>query len=116
MNTSGTALPESYALHRPNREAALAIVTFMPFVASNLRGESESFRDPGELPEPHRSAFCNATWREGQTAYVVRSYSTPIAWHVDGEWVLPDWRYGITTSKHQTIVREAIALDVSDGA
>lgn len=114
MNTSGKESPASYVVkapHRAGREAELAIVLNLPFVASNtaLRGEKESFRDPGALAEPHRSAFCKATWREGQESYVVRSYETPIAWHTDGEWVTPDVRYSATTSRHQAVVRHAIA-------
>ena len=38
--------------------------------------------------------------------YVVFSYATPIAWHVNGKgWVYPDTKYSVTTSKHQGKVR-----------
>ena len=41
--------------------------------------------------------------------YVVYSYQTPIAWH-DSEagWIVPDERYSITTSRHQSTVRAAL--------
>ena len=41
--------------------------------------------------------------------YVIYSYSTPIAWlHGDGEWAMPDAKYSVTTTKHQTTTRAAI--------
>lgn len=41
--------------------------------------------------------------------YVVYSYLTPIAWHMpNGQWVMPDVRYSVTTSKHQSKIRTAI--------
>jgi hypothetical protein len=44
--------------------------------------------------------------------YVVYSYATPIAWHAAGEWVMPEVRYSVTTSKQQG--RIATALSVID--
>ena len=41
--------------------------------------------------------------------YIVYSYGTPIAWHHAGGWSLPAIKYSVTTSKHQTLVRRAIA-------
>ena len=41
--------------------------------------------------------------------YVIYSYSTPIAWRRgDGEWAMPDAKYSVTTTKHQTTTRAAI--------
>jgi hypothetical protein len=44
--------------------------------------------------------------------YVVFSYATPIAWHVNtgvgGWWVMPETKYSITTTKHQGRVRTAL--------
>ena len=40
--------------------------------------------------------------------YTVRSYGTPIAWRIDGVWVVPDVRYSVTTSRHQSLVRVAV--------
>lgn len=44
-----------------------------------------------------------------QADYVVYSYGTPIAWHLRGdyaadagvEWVMPDEKYSLTTTRHQ---------------
>lgn len=51
---------------------------------------------PGEMP---RESY----WLEQleDADYVIRSYSTPIAWRVRGRWVQPEVRYSVTTSKHQ---------------
>lgn len=68
----------------------------------------------GEMPEPYRSEM-----NESVVTYVVYSYRTPIAyrriadWNRNGtanyEWIVPDVRYSMTTSKHQGRVRPAIA-------
>lgn len=48
--------------------------------------------------------------------YVVYSYATPIAWAVEGETLLtvPDVRYSVTTSRHQSLVMGGTPL-TSDG-
>jgi hypothetical protein len=57
----------------------------------------------GQLPYEYRDSVKGAD-------YVVYSYSTPIAWHMpNGEWVMPDTRYSVTTSKHQGKIRTAIS-------
>jgi hypothetical protein len=44
--------------------------------------------------------------------YVVRSYYTPIAWFTtDRGWIVPADKYSVTTSRHQGIVRRAVAED-----
>lgn len=44
--------------------------------------------------------------------YVVWSYHTPIAWlTIDDEWIVPDIRYSMTTSQHQSLVRSALCTD-----
>ena len=41
--------------------------------------------------------------------YVIYSYSTPIAWlRGDGEWAMPQAKYSVTTTRHQTTIRAAI--------
>ena len=44
--------------------------------------------------------------------YVVYSYGTPIAYRAEdsGEWVVPDTKYSVTTSKHQGTIRYALTL------
>ena len=69
-----------------------------------LRGvERPSYVSTGSLPrEWHTSAL--------SADYVVYSYSTPIAWHVPGMgWVMPDTKYSVTTSRHQSKVATAIS-------
>jgi len=48
---------------------------------------------------------------EARIRYVVKSYSTPIAWRLDdGTWVVPEEKYSATTSRHQSRVRRAVQL------
>lgn len=75
----------------------------------------------GRLPEQYRSSVYHAD-------YVVYSYATPIAWHLpagspssayppgvwysmhpDGEWITPEEKYSVTTSKHQGHIFTAIS-------
>lgn len=38
--------------------------------------------------------------------YTVLSYHTPIGWKLaSGEWVIPDAKYSVTTSKHQNLLK-----------
>jgi hypothetical protein len=56
----------------------------------------------GSLPSEYADSVPTAD-------YVVYSYRTPIAWHMpSGEWVCPDTRYSVTTSRHQSKVRTAV--------
>ncbi len=78
-----------------------------PFDAGNLHGRLGSC-PPGwaaeDLTSEQRASLARAD-------YVVLSYETPIAWITGDEAVMPDLRYSITTSMHQTIAR--VALDVA---
>ena len=43
--------------------------------------------------------------------YVIYSYDTPIAYRTnDGKWAIPDAKYSVTTSKHQSTIRYAVSL------
>lgn len=44
--------------------------------------------------------------------YIVWSYRTPIAWAdaETGEWTVPDDRYSVTTSRHQSKIRTAVSV------
>ena len=47
----------------------------------------------------------------GEIEYVVVSYATPIAWYTKrGEWVVPEEKYSHTTSRHQSVVRQAVGM------
>lgn len=58
-----------------------------------------------------------ADWHHGapyeRPVYVIRSYRTPIAWRWDDgfggwHWVIPNVKYSLTTTIHQSAVRSAI--------
>lgn len=42
--------------------------------------------------------------------YIVYSYATPIAWYRNGLWHVPAYKYSQSTSRHQSIVRQALGL------
>lgn len=48
--------------------------------------------------------------RKDRPYYVVYSYSTPIAWFNGTHWTIPDTRYSLTTSRHQTVARVAVRM------
>lgn len=62
----------------------------------------------GELPSTWHASFSRAD-------YAAYSYSTPIAWHIEGEgWVMPSIRYSVTTTQHQYAVAHALGLQWSN--
>lgn len=62
---------------------------------------------PGELPIAWTGRLREAS--KASDFYVVFSYKTPIAWYADHIWTIPAVTYGVTTSRHQSVVRKAIA-------
>lgn len=62
----------------------------------------------GILPWEYRYAFGCA--QGAPDYYAVHSYLTPIAWYAGGEWTVPDVKYSRTTTRHQSVVRQGIAL------
>lgn len=67
----------------------------------------EQFALPNDCQLPHITAdiLQDAIHRQ-QVDYIVWSYVTPIAWHLrEGRWIMPDVRYSVTTSKHQSVAR-----------
>lgn len=93
------------------RSAAARIESGLPFTASALRGTEGAAGESGRLCGDDLTL-----WREtGQAAtYTVWSYGTPIAWRMaDGSWVMVSGRFSVTTSKHQGIVRRAVASVVT---
>ncbi|HST77251.1 MAG TPA: hypothetical protein VLN58_02050 [Verrucomicrobiae bacterium] len=59
----------------------------------------------GELPDYWARKF-----NQTEKTYVVFSYATPIAWcDVNCVWTVPDVRYSVTTSKHQSRIRTAVS-------
>ncbi len=75
-----------------------------PFTTSGaLKGVSMPYSvSMGSLPSQYYDSASKAH-------YVVYSYRTPIAWYVPNVgWVMPDVKYSVTTSRHQSKVRTAI--------
>lgn len=91
------------------RESA-TIVTRQAFAASNLRGGQPwaGLSHAGRLPSELAWGFSRGV-ADFTITYAVYSYGTPIAWY-DNErgWIMPSERYSVTTSKHQSIVRDAL--------
>ena len=71
-----------------------------------LRGEAfPLFIGTGRMPDSDAAKL-----RAARIDYVVYSYGTPIAYRVNGEWVTPDAKYSVTTSKHQSTISYALGL------
>jgi len=69
-----------------------------------LRGVlAPSYVTTGQLPNEYVASAHSAI-------YVVYSYRTPIAWLTPGgDWVMPDTRYSVTTTRHQSKIATAIS-------
>jgi hypothetical protein len=97
-----------------NKDAGSAIANREDFEGSSLRGRSVTYTpDSGRLAPEHAERLAS-----DNPSYVVSSYGTPIAWHGEKGWTMPAQKHSVTTSKHQTQVRNAIGhfLDGHDGA
>ena len=71
-----------------------------PFKAASMSGGPASFY-VGQLPSRFRAAYEATAFHAHQ--FVVYSYDTPIAWRLsDGSWSVPDTKYSMTTSRHQS--------------
>lgn len=54
-------------------------------------------------------AAMDAAQGEARKVYVVKSYDTPIGWHVEGVgWTVPDEKFSVTTTNHQGLLRQAV--------
>jgi len=91
-----------------NRSAHEAIANRREFTGSNFRG-SRMLDSMGILPNADREVLWHDAGR-GLFDYIVYSYATPIAWHTsDRGWVVPDVKYSVSTTRHQSIVRKAVS-------
>ncbi|HSX68447.1 hypothetical protein [Nocardioides sp.] len=91
---------------RDARQIARYAVNRDPFKTHGaLEGRETLGRwDSGRLPSEYVESFLTAD-------YAVYSYATPIAWHVpDFGWVMPETRYSLTTTRHQSTVSYALSL------
>lgn len=70
-----------------------------------LSGRSGRFTawSAGRLPSQYVDGFLASD-------YALFSYATPIAYRTNGEWVVPEVRYSVTTSRHQSTARYATYL------
>jgi hypothetical protein len=92
-----------------NRAAQTCIANREDFVNStgSFRGEVVNGAPfwTGRLPDGW------VDWLRGAKGvdYIVYSYATPIAWHSEDGWTVPNVKYSMTTStKHQPNVRSAV--------
>ena len=93
------------------RDAIHYIATGREFTASALSGNSVKEYTPnaGRLDREEYAKLIEATSRP-EWVYVVYSYGTPIAWHTDARgWYVVAQKFSVTTSKHQNLVRRAVA-------
>lgn len=93
------------------RDAIHYIATRQAFKASALSGSSykDYYVSEGRLNREEYAILEQAV-RGSEWVYVVFSYGTPIAWHIDGgDWYVVEQKFSVTTSKHQNYVRRAIA-------
>jgi hypothetical protein len=90
----------------PNAKAGNYIANRIGFVGSNFYGVLPNLNHQtyGRLDTILVSLLVSEN-----PDYIVYSYGTPIAWHHAGGWSLPAIKYSVSTSKHQTLVRRAIA-------
>jgi hypothetical protein len=91
---------KDYSGHIVNRRA---------FSASGLSAV-EGISGPGRLSDDETREY-----RKSNPTYTVKSYDTPIAWHGDLGWQLSSTKYSRTTSKHQSIVRNAVRSHFDGG-
>ena len=92
--------------------AGESIVNREPFDASALSGRSY------ETDTGYMSAGEAKRYKEAKPHYTVRSYGTPIAWHSEKGWDMSADKHSPTTSRHQSVVRNAIGhfMGGHDGA
>lgn len=113
---TSTTGPRSVARFRSQRDGwwrlAEIIATGRPFTSTtgSLRGERERWPTSfGRLPATHGARLRTDSTRHG-IDMIIYSYATPIAWHAHGVgWTVPDVTYSVTTSRHQSLVRVALA-------
>ena len=80
-----------------------------PFEASALSGTAGSTGTGRMHPDDADN------YRKSDVTYTVSSYATPIAWHDRSSgWQVPNTKHSSTTSRHQSIVRNALS-EFSDG-
>ena len=91
-----------------NTKAGDLIADRVAFTGNNLYGVLTSYDQVvhliGQLPIEFEQQL-----KLDKPNFIVYSYNTPIAWHSDKGWFIPEVKYSVTTSKHQGYVRRAVA-------
>jgi len=90
-----------------NAKAGDLITNRVGFTGNNLYGvvvPYDGHIQSGKLPQQFRDQLAL-----DRPDFIVYSYGTPIAWHSDKGWFIPEVKYSVTTSKHQNYVRRAVA-------
>lgn len=94
-----------------NRQIPGAVRNRQGFRTDTVLGMSNpEYCDTGYL-DPEWRKILRADEEKPGITYVVYSYATPIAWVcADGTITAPQREYGVTTSRHQRLVREGLDL------
>jgi hypothetical protein len=91
-----------------NTKAGDLIASRIAFTGNNLYGVVTPYDSviytTGQLPIEFQDQL-----KLDRPDFIVYSYSTPIAWHSNSGWFMPNCKYSVTTSKHQNYVRRAVA-------
>jgi hypothetical protein len=90
-----------------NTKAGDLIAGRVGFTGNNLYGVVVPYDgqiQAGQLPQEFRTQL-----GLDRPDFIVYSYATPIAWHSNSGWFMPNCKYSVTTSKHQGYVRRAVA-------
>jgi hypothetical protein len=92
------------------RDAEHYIATRQEFTASALKGVNVNERGIlGGFGRLNAEEFAQFKQVETSVDYLVMSYDTPIAWHTAEGWYVVAQKFSVTTSKHQNLVRRAVA-------
>jgi hypothetical protein len=91
------------------RDAEYYITNRLDFRASALEGLDGRTNSYGRLDSEEVAQYEKV---KESIDYVVLSYRTPIAWHSAEGWYVVAQKFSVTTSKHQNLVRRAVASEL----
>ena len=92
-------------------EIGQATVNKEEFVGHNTVGGAEVTGNWGSrLPHNLQDEL-----RTDNPDYVVVHHSTPIAWHGESGWKVPDIKYSSTTSRRQNAIRRSVNQHFAEG-
>lgn len=91
------------------RDAEYYVTNRLDFRASALEGLDGRTNTYGRLDAEEVAQYEKV---KESIDYVVLSYRTPIAWHSAEGWYVVAQKFSVTTSKHQGIVRRAVASEL----